>query len=83
MTSKLLSEGAKHSVETVKELIENRTATKEEKVGMVWKYAGQELSDALTKLAGQMNDEGNKVSDAKSDPYAILTDFLGCRVQCI
>lgn len=75
MTSKLLSEGAKHSVETVRELIENRTATKEEKVGMVWKYAGQELSNALAKLAGQINYEGNKVSDAKSDPYAILTDF--------
>ena len=75
MTSKPLSEGAKHTVEAVRDLIENRTAIKEEKVGMVWKYAGQELLDALTKLAGQMNDEGNKVSDIRSGPYAILTDF--------
>lgn len=56
----------------MRDLVENRTAIKEEmKVGMVWKYAGQEFLDALTKLAVQMNDQGNKVSDVKSGPYAI------------
>lgn len=76
MASRQLSEGVKHTVEKVRELIENKTAVKEEKVGTVWKYSGQELSDALEKLKGQINDEGNKVSDAKPVFYAILTFFL-------
>lgn len=75
MASRQLSEDVKHTVETVRELIENNTAVKEEKVGTVWKYSGRELSDALKKLKGQINDEGNKVSDAKPVLYSILTFF--------
>jgi DNA replication protein DnaD len=82
MTSAILSESAKQIVGAMRELIEkkiatkeekvNKTATKEEKVGDVWKYAGREISHELSKLEEEIRKDGNKVSNSEPSQCAPL-----------
>jgi hypothetical protein len=74
MASETLSEGAKQIIGTMRELIEKKIATKEEKVGEeVWKYAGEDFSRELTKLEKEMSKDGKKVSSAEPNQCHCLT----------
>ncbi|GFF93356.1 hypothetical protein IFM53868_07158 [Aspergillus udagawae] len=67
MASESLSEDAKQIVGAMRELIENKIATKEEKVGEeVWKYAGKDFSRELTKLEREMSKDGKKVIECNA-----------------
>jgi gas vesicle protein len=87
MASAILSESAKQIVGAMRELIEkkiatkeekvNKTATKEEKVGDVWKYAGKEISHELSKLEEEIRKDGNKVSNSEPSQCAALIGHEG------